>query len=151
MQKIVIATDGSPSAQEAVEFGLELAADEKAEPVFVHVVPAVEAVGVGFGVAAAWPHDPTEADRQPLEEAAKLANAHGMLARTELLRGNPADEIVTYADDIDADLIVMGSRGHGAVANALLGSVSHGVLHHARRPVLIVRGVPVPAAEAVAS
>ena len=58
--------------------------------------------------------------------------------RTELLTGNPIDEIVAYADSIDADLIVVGSRGHGAVG-ARLGSVSQGVLHKARRPVLVFR------------
>ena len=63
-----------------------------------------------------------------------------MTAHTRLLRGDPADEIVAYADTVDADLIVVGSRGHGAVASALLGSVSRGILREARRPVLVVRG-----------
>ena len=51
------------------------------------------------------------------------------------------DEIVTAADSMDADVIVIGSRGRGRMTSALLGSVSRGVLNESRRPVLIVRGI----------
>ena len=56
-----------------------------------------------------------------------------------MLRGDTVNEIVAYADSHDVDLIVVGSRGHGAIASALLGSVSRGVLAESKRPVLIVR------------
>jgi nucleotide-binding universal stress UspA family protein len=152
MKTIVIATDGSDSAREAVELGLELAAEQHAEPTFVHVAPAVDILpGSGFGVTQGHVHDVTDADREPLEQAAEIAAVRGLHARTELLQGNPVDEIVAYADTHEADLIVIGSRGHGAVVNALLGSVSRGVLREARRPVLIVRGTSVPAEAAVAT
>jgi nucleotide-binding universal stress UspA family protein len=104
------------------------------------VVPAVDIVPTsGFGMMGALPHPPSAYDRVALEEASMLAAERGISARTELLTGNPVDEIVAYADSIDADLIVVGSRGHGAVASAVLGSVSQGVLHEARRPVLVFR------------
>jgi nucleotide-binding universal stress UspA family protein len=149
MKTIVIATDGSPSAREAVELGLDLAAEQRAEPVIVHVVPAFDLFpSVGFGMSSAQEHEPTTEDRSSLEEAKTLAAERGVEAKTELLHGSPVDEIVAYADSIDADLIVIGSRGHGAFASALLGSVSLGVLHEARRPVLVVRGAHVPAAAA---
>ena len=57
-----------------------------------------------------------------------------------LLTGDTVDEIVAYADSHDVDLIVVGSRGHGAIANALLGSVSQGVLRESRRSVLVAQG-----------
>jgi nucleotide-binding universal stress UspA family protein len=137
----VIATDGSPASHEAVELGLELAAEQGAEAVFVHVVSALDvSPWNGLGTIGAIPHQVSEADRAPLEEAARLAEEHGVEARTELLRGNPVDEIVACADSLDADLIVVGSRGHGAVASAVLGSVSRGVLGETRRPALGVRG-----------
>ena len=53
--------------------------------------------------------------------------------------GHPIDRIVAVAQDIQADLIVLGSRGLGGWNSYLLGSVSDGVLHHAHCPVLIVR------------
>jgi nucleotide-binding universal stress UspA family protein len=62
-----------------------------------------------------------------------------------LLSGNAAHEIVAFADVVDADLIVIGSRGYGAISGALLGSVSRGVLKGTTRPVLIVREVALPA------
>ena len=146
MKKLVVATDGSPSAIEAVEYGLELADEQGAELIFVHVAPAMDvlpAVGIGAGApAATLIHELTEQDRASLEKALQIAAEKGIEAKAELLSGNPADEIVAYADSIDADLIVVGSRGHGAIASVLLGSVSRGVLHESKRPVLVVRGLP---------
>lgn len=137
---MLIASDGSSPARDAVTFGLELAAEQGAEVCVVHVVPAVHVLPTtGFGVLAAQPRPPSAHDRLALEEATALASDAGVAASTELLTGNPVDEIVAFADSMDADMIVVGSRGHGAVASALLGSVSQGVLHEARRPVLVVR------------
>ena len=145
MKKILIATDGSASAREAIEFGLELAEEHAAEVAFVHVVPVLDrSFADGIGVPAAVPHRVDEVDRKPLEEALAAAAERDLDATAELLAGEPADEIVAYADSLDADLIVVGSRGRGAIATALLGSVSRGVLHEARRPVLVVRGAHVP-------
>jgi nucleotide-binding universal stress UspA family protein len=145
MKKLVIATDGSPSAFEAVEYGLELADESGAEPIFVHVAPAIDvlpAIGIGAGApAGAIRHELTDDDRASLDDAMELAAAKGIDAETELLAGNPVEQIVAYADSVDADLIVVGSRGHGAIASALLGSVSRGVVHESHRPVLVVRGL----------
>lgn len=121
--KILIATDGSPSALEAVEFGLDLAQEQGAWPVFIHVAPSHRA-------------------RAPLVEALRRAAEKNVPARTEHVRGNPAEAIVGYARTIKAELIVVGSRGHGTAASVLLGSVSRGVLHRARCPVVVVRGTP---------
>ena len=149
MHKILVATDGSDSAAEAVEFGIELGAEHKAELILTHVVPALDLVPrSGFGVSSAFPHEPSIEERALLEDAAAVAEEHDVRATTVLLTGNTVDEIVGYADSHNVDLIVVGSRGHGTIANALLGSVSRGILAESKRPVLVVRGgVAVPHAD----
>jgi nucleotide-binding universal stress UspA family protein len=140
MNTILIAVDGSPASREAIEFGVELARDHDAEAVFVHVVPSFDLVPLnGFGVVGARYHEPTAYDRTLLDEAEAVAEQHGVRARTKILTGNTVDEIVTYADNLDADMIVVGSRGHGPLASALLGSVSKGVLNESKRPVAVIR------------
>jgi len=146
MNTILIATDGSESAHEAVEFGLDLAAEQNAKAFIVHVAPLVDVMPyANFGyVAPTLPHEFDEHDRELFQEAVELAAEKGVEVKTTLLKGRPADEIVAFADSIAADLIVVGSRGHGAITSALIGSVSRGVLNESRRPVLIVRGTHVP-------
>lgn len=141
MKKILIATDGSPSSAEAVEFGVELAAEHEAAVIFVHVAPATDVLPIAsYGALPRVPHEVTEYDRVSLEDAEQVATEHGVRASTKLLVGDTVDEIVAYADNQDVDMIVVGSRGHGALASALLGSVSRGVLSESKRPVMIVRG-----------
>ena len=146
MKRILVATDGSRSAREATAFGVELAAEHDAELIFVHVIPVYDVYpSTGLWIGSAVFHEPSGADEAVLEEAAAVAEEHGVVCTTALLRGDTVDEIVAFADSRDVDLIVVGSRGHGAVANALLGSVSRGVLGESRRPVLVVRAAPVAA------
>jgi nucleotide-binding universal stress UspA family protein len=153
MQRILVATDGSPSSTEAVGFGVELAAEHKAELIFVHVVPTLDIAPVaGFGaIGGAFPHEVSEHDRTLLDEATSVASEHEVVSTTATLRGDTVNEIVAYADSHDVDLIVVGSRGHGAIASTLLGSVSRGVLGESKRPVLIVRASAVTAAAGIAS
>ena len=116
------------------------------------MIPAIDSVPAGgFGMTCgAIPHDVTDEDRATLEVAVDLAADRGLPVTTELLRGPAVREIVAFADEHDADLIVVGSRGHGALTTALLGSVSLGVLRHTTRPVLVVRGHAATPHEAVA-
>ena len=152
MKRILVTTDGSPSSTEAVAFGVELASEHEAELIFVHVVPTLDFVpATGYGIGGAFPHEPSKHDHVLLEEAAAVASEHGVFSTTAMLRGDTVDEIVAYADSHDVDLIVVGSRGHGAIAGALLGSVSRGVLGESKRPVLIVRAAAVAAPVGAAS
>jgi len=144
MKRILIATDGSDAARHAVELGVELAKDEDAAIAFVHVVPLSYLVPTsGFGLVGHLPYEPTASDEAVLDDAIAVADREGVPAISKMLRGNAVTELIAYADLIGVDLIVVGSRGHGTIASALLGSVSRGVLTHSRRPVMIVRAVPV--------
>jgi len=85
-----------------------------------------------------------EQDRRDAErvaaEGAELAREAGFDPEAHALQGRPKawPTLLAKADAIDAAVVVIGSRGQGAVKSALLGSVSSGLLHHARRPVLVV-------------
>ena len=141
LHTILVASDGSPSAHDAEDFAIELGAAHDAELIFVHVVRTLDFVNDdpdedGYAV----PYEPTERDHAVLDEAAAKAAEHGVKANIALRLGSAVDEIVSYADACGVDLIVVGTRGQGRVASALLGSVSLGVLHKAGPPVLIVRG-----------
>ena len=140
MKRILIATDGSAAAHEAVEHGVELARHEGAEALLVHVAPLSHMVSMnGFGLMGYVPYEPTKLDEKVLDDAKAVAEEQDVPATTELLRGDPAHEIVAYADAMDVDLIVVGSRGHGTVASAVLGSVSRGIVSATKRPVLVIR------------
>jgi nucleotide-binding universal stress UspA family protein len=80
--------------------------------------------------------------RQAEEELASMAaplEGHGWAIERRVIRGRAADAILTTADEMDADVIVLGSRGHGQIGSMLLGSVSAEVADRARRSVLVAR------------
>jgi len=140
--RILVAIDGSPWSADAIELAVEMAAKHRSALTFVHVVPSLDVVPACAvdGIGTAVPHQPAEHDHVLLADAATVAAEHGVTAATALLGGQTVEEIVAYSEADGADVIVVGSRGHGALASALLGSVSHGVLRTSSRPVLIVRG-----------
>ncbi|HEY6751003.1 MAG TPA: universal stress protein, partial [Rubrobacteraceae bacterium] len=73
------------------------------------------------------------------DQVQQVEAAGGKVAQTHLRLGRPVEEIVILADEIDAGLVVVGSRGLGGIRRLLLGSVSDGVVRHAHCPVLVVR------------
>jgi hypothetical protein len=83
------------------------------------------------------------ADRPFLDERARSLRDEGVeVGDAHLGLGDPDKEIVKFAEDAHADLIVLGSRGLGRLRRALLGSVSDSVVRHAHCPVLVVRQGP---------
>ena len=133
---VVIATDGSESAAQAVVAGARLAHALGTTAVLVYVRPAIGQLGEPFYQEKL--SEQLEYARAVLDRAQALARGEGCEADAEILEGAAPDQIVELARARDAELIVVGSRGLGAVAGALLGSVSSAIIHRADRPVLVV-------------
>lgn len=137
-KRILLATDGSPSAQAAADLAGQLAQLAGAE---VTVVFAFHSVPRYLGepeVGERLARYTAEGQRlvDPLTES---LTGLGVDAVSEVLEGPPEDAILRVAEARQCDLIVMGSRGHGGVSSLLLGSVSQKVLSHSQVPVLVVK------------
>jgi nucleotide-binding universal stress UspA family protein len=134
-----------------VRHGVELAAEQDAGVTFLHVLPPVDWTRLDRGSTVKPIPEQLPTRHEPvLAEAQRVAAEQGVVANAVAIAGLPVDEIVAYAESIEADLIVLGSRGRGAVASTVLGSVSNGVLHKTHRPVLVVRDAASPKAAPVA-
>jgi nucleotide-binding universal stress UspA family protein len=136
LEPIVIATDGSEGAEGAAVAGARLARALGTTAVVVYVRPSLGPLGEPYyqeKLSEQMAHA-----RVSLGRARALVAAEGVDAEEEILEGSAADRLVEFARDRSAPLIVVGSRGLGAVAGALLGSVSSAILHRADRPVLVV-------------
>jgi nucleotide-binding universal stress UspA family protein len=140
-EPIVIATDGSEGAEAAAVAGARVARTLGSRAVLVYVRPSLGPLGD--------PYYQEKLSEQMAHARAALDRAQGLVAQEEveaeeeILEGSAADRVVELARDRNAPVIVVGSRGLGAVAGALLGSVSSAIIHRADRPVLVV---PRPAA-----
>jgi nucleotide-binding universal stress UspA family protein len=137
MKSIVVAVDGSDVGDLAVGEAIELAKDAGATITVVTVRQPISFLGA--------PYDQRELSRQLAHARAALDRAKGEIegsgveATYEIREGEPAEEILALAEDRRADLVVIGSRGLGTIAGALLGSVSKAVVRGADRPVLVVK------------
>jgi nucleotide-binding universal stress UspA family protein len=140
--KILLATDGSEEADLATTTAADLAKSTSSELEVIHVLNVEP-----------WRFPPDEQGNYPQryeelreearrlrdEQVEKIEAGGGSVAEAHLAVGRPAEEIVAYAQDQGAGLIVMGSRGRGGIRRALMGSVSDSVVRHAHCPVMVVR------------
>ena len=137
---ILAATDGSREAELALTTAADLAKSTDSE---LHVLHVGEVALVYHPERHAYQAEYEEHEkesRQLLEsQVERLEGASATEAQAHLRMGRADEEIVELAQSIDAGLIVMGSRGHGRLRTALLGSVSESVVRHAHCPVTIVR------------
>jgi nucleotide-binding universal stress UspA family protein len=143
---ILWATDGSEIAARALPYALGLAEPDKAKLVVAHAREIFVGRGGGFPVLA----DESELREQIATQVKDLRS--GGLDATFIVRtctgGHAAHTIAEIAKEVRADLIVVGTHGHGRVAGLLLGSVTQGLLHSGVCPVLAIpTGLPVETVE----
>jgi len=126
-KRILVAYDGSDHAKKAVEHAVSLAKilNSSLYVITVAVDPSQEAL--------------EKAKRTAAEAAEKIASSGLSVSDVAVRSGVPANEILNYAEEIRADLIVVGSRGLSTIQRLVLGSVSQTVASRARVPVLIVK------------
>src|SRR4029079_9563594 len=141
---MVVGTDGSETASEAVRQAAELAKQVGAR---VHLVSAYEPVPEGrlreerqqVPGDLQWMVNPREDVSQTLEEAAGRLREAGLCVETHARAGDPADAILDVAEEEGAELIVVGNKGMTGAKRFLLGSVPNKVSHHAPCSVMIIR------------
>ena len=148
--KILVPVDGSPAALEAVRQALRMVHGGLRASL---VLANVQEPATLYEMLLA--HDPeviekvsAEAGLHLLEPARALVREAGVEHEIEVAAGDPAHTLIDVLENFGCDMVVMGARGLGTLRSAMLGSVSHEVLHAAQVPVLIVKQPPPPEAEA---
>lgn len=130
IRTVLVGTDGSPVATAAVSFAVELAGGTGARLV------VATAAGLLAAERAPLRHDSIRADLDGPWIAP--ARGTGISVETVLRDGHPVQVLLDVAEEVDADMLVVGSRGFGGFPQMLLGSTSTQLAQHSRRPVVIV-------------
>ncbi len=141
---IVVGTDGSDTAAQAVRQAVELARAVGGELELVTAYEPVPAQRLGNERRDApedlsWAINPREDVDATLEAAAIVARDAGVPARVYARQGDPADAVLDVAEECEADLIIVGNKGMTGAKRFLLGSVPNKISHHAPCSVMIIR------------
>lgn len=147
---IVVGVDGSEQADFAVQWAVRMAGGMGSEVIAVFAIspPVYFDAGLGYAPSVVLPQldsDWRAAVKEEFETKwCKRLKDSGAQYTTVMEDGRPASVIAKVADEAGADVIVVGRRGRGGVAELLLGSVSHELVLHSKRPVLIISSAPEP-------
>lgn len=140
-RQILIATDGSETAKEAADFGIEMIGCTGAKVYALYVIDTTPYRSIPLDQI--WSKETLDEFEKAGYEATsyveKIGKAAGVEVESRVLRGHPAEKIVSFAEDNNIDMIIVGSLGKSGYERVLLGSVSEKVVRHARVPVLVVR------------
>lgn len=143
--RILLPTDGSDAVRPAVETALNLAETYDAT---LHVLFIVDQPVSASGTAEGFTgldnllDELEEEGHRATDAIAERANDSDIETVAAVRRGNPRDDILTYATEHDVDLIVMGTHGRTGIKRTLLGSVTEAVVRHSEIPVLTVHREP---------
>ncbi len=140
-RNIVIATDGSENSKKAISYGIGIA---KLSGATVHTLYVVDTSAFSsIPMDSGW-EEMYEVLRKEgvkaVSEVRELGEASGVNVRDVILEGHPSSEIITFAENNDADIIVVGTLGKTGLDRFLMGSVAEKVMRSSKIPVLIVRG-----------
>lgn len=143
--RILIPTDGSDAAKPAVEMALDFAETHDATLRVLLIVdqpPTVSGTAEGFSGLDNLLDTLEEKGNQATDAIVERARDRNIEAEAAVRRGNPHDDILSYANENEIDIIVMGTHGRTGVKRALLGSVTENVVRHSEIPVLTVHQEP---------
>lgn len=141
---ILVATDDSESARKAVDTAIKIAKLNNAKLYAIHVIaPGEVAVTQHDPRDPGWKKQMKENHEAQGREATAYARNAGKTANVTVepvvLEGNPADEIVNFAEENDIDLVIIGTLGKTGIKRFLLGSVTENVVRHSKKPVLVMK------------
>ncbi|HEX2729769.1 MAG TPA: universal stress protein [Rubrobacteraceae bacterium] len=139
--EILLATDGSEDAARAARVAADLS---KRTGAHLHVVHVWQPLPRGAASGDYWEYVYSGSEQAASmlldEQVASIGEAGAQVAGTRLAEGSPVERILDVADEVGAGMVVVGSWGLGQLGRLVLGSVSERIVHHADRPVLVVRG-----------
>jgi nucleotide-binding universal stress UspA family protein len=148
ISRIVVGVDGSEHAAAALDWAVRMAKGMGSEVIAVFAISPPVYFDTGYMAPIAPPQfDPkwrAEMKKELEEEWCKRLRDAGARYRTVMEDGRPASVIAKVADGVDADVIVVGRRGRGGVAELVLGSVSHELVLHSKRPILLISNAAQP-------
>ncbi len=136
-EQILVPTDGSQGSAHVALQAIDLAEQYDATVHALHVVD--DSVRTLLPDMGGTDESIDKRGQEAIDRVTKMASVHGVEAVGELREGDPADEILAYAEEIDADAIVSGTHGRSGIERRLIGSVAERLVRHAACPVMTIR------------
>ena len=138
-ERLLVPTDGSPESMEAVDEAVALAAAVDADLAALFVVDTRDYSTLPEGKWVSIADELEREGERALEAVERRAADAGVATSTAVVRGVPHEAILSHADDVGADLVVMSTHGRTGIDRFLLGSVTEKVIRSTALPVLVIR------------